>query len=272
VTIAIVPPQGVPYNGSTLPRQALLPWQMPKEVAKAVPLSIFWATDGGPNLSVNVNLQSTQVVSISQIVALYVDNIRNQAAVHFYFPDTQFVLEIPPLSFGWYPVITTGIQFTVWAPGAVDQDQTIIQVLNYWVDPVAVSNFAFADTPAGQIIAGNAITVASQSLTFSQLLPAGTEGILTAFNIDIVDFNLVNATGPTGVGFSAAGISLVDAANAIIYWEAALFGNEYYAYKNLITMTGMNIEMVNGLFLRVNATNAFMTGLVFPNIYWRAPS
>jgi hypothetical protein len=268
--IAIVPPQGVTYAGSTLPHQVTLPWSLPPEGPKSVPLQALWSTDGGPNKSINVNLRSTQVATITQIVGLYVDNIRNEAAVTFYFPDTQFVLEVPPLSFGWYPVITTGISFVMYSPNAVDQDQTLIQVLNYWVDPIAVSNFAFSDNAAGTVTIGVPLTIASQTLVAQTLIPAGTEGIITGFNIDATDLSLTNRVG--GPGTAIAGVALTDNSGATVYFGTGLFGAGYFPFLKLANMTGLSIAFGNGLTLSVKATGAYMIGFIVATIYWRQPT
>jgi len=271
--VVIVPPQPVNYSGPTLPRKGLLPWTIPPEGPQTVPLAVSWVNDGGPNKSISVNLVSTQVKTISQIVGLYVDNIRNQAGVTFYFPDTQFVLEVPPLAFGWFPVLTSGVSFGMWSSNAVDTDQTLVQVLNYWVDPVAVSNFAFSDTPAGSMISG-ALTLASASQPSINLIPAGTEGIITAFQLDLIDVSVTNRLATPGAGTSIAGLSLTDAPGigSHIFFDTGLFGSNYWAFQTVAHFEGLSLEMTNGLALNCNANSAFMTGFVLANVYWRQPS
>jgi hypothetical protein len=267
--LAFVPPAGVNYGGSTLPRKATLPWSPPPEGPKTIPLTVSWVADGGPNLSINVNLVSTQVASISQIVGLYVDNIRNQAPVTFYFQDTQFVLEVPPLSFGWYPVITTALNFVMFCPSAVDTDQTIIQCLNYWIEPAAVSNFAFSDTPLGNVVIGNGLQIFPMvGPIMSTLIPAGTEGILTAFQIDAHNVCMTHQD----LGFLGV-VSLVNASSGLsVYWASGFLGNGYHDHLTIASLTSLSINFNDGIALRYDASHTVVTGLITLNLYWRQPS
>jgi hypothetical protein len=68
----------------------------------------------GQACTVNLNSQNTQGPLLDQLIMVYVDNSLNSSDVTVYFPDTQFVLDAPALTVGYYPVLPNLQTFTVY--------------------------------------------------------------------------------------------------------------------------------------------------------------
>lgn len=135
---AVLPP-GIdsPYRGNyaSLPTVMLKP---PSEGNRTVPVIVLWTRDGQPpSYTIHFNARAQQVVSLSQICALHVDNTQCSATINVVFPDTNFQLQLGPNSEGFYPVVTNSLEFYAYidvAPGP--NDRSVIQVLNFMPPPI----------------------------------------------------------------------------------------------------------------------------------------
>lgn len=133
----IVIPQGaVPYRGGLTQSAPVSMMREPRE-GKCVPLAINWAAgEGGKNANVFIDLQTQgpqSIGSMSQVCCLYVDNSASANTVVFVFPDTGFLLEVPPDSTGYYPVLTNGLQLYVFQNLVSAGDKTNVFVMNFMV-------------------------------------------------------------------------------------------------------------------------------------------
>lgn len=110
----------------------------PVEGNRTIPIILDWLRMGtAPNYPIHFNARSQQVVPISQIAALHVDNTRCSETVVVYFPDTQFEVVVPSASEGFYPVVTNGLEFFAWvATTPTASDETVVQVLNFLPPPM----------------------------------------------------------------------------------------------------------------------------------------
>jgi len=135
---AVLPP-GIdsPYRGNyaSLPVVTLKP---PSEGNRTVPVIILWQRDGqSPSYTIHFNARAQQVVSLSQIAALHIDNTQCGATINVVFPDTNFNLQLGPNSEGFYPVVTNSLEFYAYIDSApLAADRSVIQVLNFLPPPI----------------------------------------------------------------------------------------------------------------------------------------
>lgn len=135
MTISTGPiPQAVAYPG-TLSGFPSSMCGMAPEGNKVQALQINWNTNTYPKLCTLVNLQAQGVSfsPISKISTLYVDNLSNDHATTFIFPDTGYRFTAPPLTADYWPVITNNLQFYVINEGLTTGDTTNVTALNYYV-------------------------------------------------------------------------------------------------------------------------------------------
>jgi hypothetical protein len=271
----VIPPQAVSYTKSVLPYQASVIGQQPREGNKEVPIQITWATDGGPNKSIYIDCgrgSGQSIVTLSQIQTIYINNLLNDATVYLYFQDTQFLLEIPPLAYGFFPVITNNVYFTAWSPQSGPTDQTYMNILNYYMPPSVVSQFAFAAIPATALpgTAGAMCQGFSGISNSTALLAAGKEGIIEALHLSATNFQVLPFMTP-----GPAVISIKDSSGAIIYWQLEVAqATSFVSYPWLILaqLTDMVISFNNGLELVVDNTNgSWLTGSFFAMLTYRMP-
>jgi hypothetical protein len=148
----LIPPLPVPFNGS-INALSVAKSAGPREGNKSIPININWGFDAGQNYSVSVSLQSQQIVTISEIKTLYVNNVSNLFDVSIFFQDTQQYINVPAGSQGYYPVVTGLLQFTAFLTDSLRLEQiyglggtgvigglttpeaaTLITVLNFYTD------------------------------------------------------------------------------------------------------------------------------------------
>lgn len=155
MTSLALPKTPAPWNGNYTTFGSKMR-QNPTEGDKTVPFPIAWGTDDNAQGSIAFNMNGRTTQPFSQIGSVYVDNILCGSDVQIIFPDTQFKLDIPAFSNGYYPVTTNALQFFVVALNAVAGDQTFLQVLNFMPNPVSISQVVFnsASTPLGPVSFG----------------------------------------------------------------------------------------------------------------------
>ena len=247
----------IPYAGNyqSFQSRLLLP---PPEGNLTIPVSVEWVNDTvSPNFSMQFQLQGQRNLQISQISALYVDNLSNAADVAFYFPDTQFRLDIPSYSEGVFPVVTNGLQFTAQCLSAADGDSTFIQILNFNPPPVALVKVVFQSP-------GTEVNIALPStVTPTHMNIISGAGVLRGFSISvagaassIADTVSITLTDDTGGG---TGARLFGA----LFSTSTTAGNLQFA-----SPPGFVVEFSNGVTLNLNDIGGDVTaGAVSANIY-----
>ena len=89
--------------------------------------------------AVQFSLSGNSPVSMSQIVALGVDNSRSGADVAFIFPDSGFVLTVPAHNQLIAPVFTNALMFYASSPAAIVGDIVSFQIFNSMPPPVPIA-------------------------------------------------------------------------------------------------------------------------------------
>ena len=143
--------------------------------------------------AVQFSLSGNSPVSLSQIVALAVDNGRCGVDVDFIFPDSGFVLTVPAHSQGLYTVFTNALMFYTSAALANVGDTTVIQILNSSPPPLQIA----ATEQQNHAVPGAIVITAGGSTT--QIVAAGINGTLNAANL-IVDY--INGAAATVVSLN----------------------------------------------------------------------
>jgi hypothetical protein len=100
----------------------------------------------GQACTVNLNSQNTQGPLLDQLIMVYVDNSLNSSDVTVYFPDTQFVLDAPALTVGYYPVLPNLQTFTVYNGTTGQKPVTAQSVVSILACNFAVPGFLSQDT------------------------------------------------------------------------------------------------------------------------------
>lgn len=199
--------------------------------------------------AVQFSLSGNSPVSLSQIVALAVDNSRCGVDVDFIFPDSGFILTVPAHNQLIAPVFTNALMFYASAPNAQIGDVSVIQILNSMpppipIEPSSAQNIAIA--AAANLGAANVV----------QLVPAITSGMMNAFQI----VTAVTTAGSTTFYF-------IDG-NGLVIWEGQF--PTYAVGAVPITMTDMAVRFARGLqFVVTNVVG--LVGIANVNVYYRTP-
>lgn len=114
----------------------------PTEGDRLVPIEIDWgptANMGGPNNCVAINLYATATQTISQIVALSIDNSACAADLEFVFPDSSQTYRVPAYTpVAVFEVVTNQTNFFVQAFNPEDGDVTRFAILNFLPPPIVL--------------------------------------------------------------------------------------------------------------------------------------
>lgn len=252
----LVIPQSVNYSSPLIGRPAR--WRHePREGDRVISAGISWgsANDGGPNNCVEVNCGQVQVNPLSQIAALYVNNLGSEADVSFLFISSQFKLTVPARSEGLFPVESSDTRFYVSAPGAAASDITYFQIYNALPPPVAIAKSDFTN-------AANSTLIAFATGT-TNLIAAGTSGLL-------IGFSLTASNVVSGAGGMNDTISLTDGGSAVKYQvQFAMGANAYVGAYVIASMSGLAIPFTNGLSLVQAVGVAPTSGGLLANVFWR---
>jgi hypothetical protein len=241
-------PQFDQYQQPLIPLRGL--WnKTPPEGDRYVNAEIDWLTTTKGS-AVQFSLSGNSPVTLSQIVAVSVDNGRCGADCDFIFPDSGFVLTVPAHCQGTFPVFTNALMFYASAPGVAAGDTTIIQILNSMPPPIAIQQTE-QQNHAG--ISGVALANSS-----SILIPAGINGTL-------------NTIAMTLDGGSVAGICniiLSDGTGKQLYVAAPQFPAS--GAPLTINVPNLNIRFVNGVNVVISAST-LTGGLAIVNVYYTSP-
>lgn len=223
----------------------------PPEGPRSVGLYIAWGTMGGGEKSVAVDVGGNAPASISQIVALTVDNSQSGADVSFLFTDIQQTVTVPAYESGTFPVFTAGTAFYISAPSALAIDATSVVVHNV-VPPIG-------SVPKTEFQAVAVVSGAAPTTGTTQIIAAGVTGSISALQVGLA----VNATAAW-----SSDILLQDGnGNNIAYAEADGTG---YLTMQMLNLTNMQVRFQNGLKAVVTSTGA-PGGAYAINIYYRTP-
>jgi hypothetical protein len=224
----------------------------PPEGDKYVNVEIDWTTTTKGS-AVQFALSGNSPVSLSQIVALVVDNGRCGEDVDFIFPDSGFILTVAAHCQGVFPVFTNALMFYASAPNTAAGDVTILQILNSMppVIPIAPTEQQNRAGVSGVAIA-NGTTV---------LVPAPTNGTVNALSITIA--------ATAGAGGGNGQITLNDGKGNVL-WGANPSVPASTTQTFTYNLTGLNVRFLNGLNVVV-AGSTFSGGVIVANAYYTTP-
>jgi len=263
-----VPPQARNYSSPVISLPTRW-WADPVEGPRMVPLAIQWATMGGPEFCVNVNLSIQQAQTISQIAAMHVDNTRCGSDIVIWFPDTQSTITIPAYEDVITPVFTNVTQFYVNAVDTIatdGDDATCIELLNTMPPPIAL--------PASvlQTIAspGSSPNLASGTQTMTFLGGATSSPDAVSGTIENIQVALHGAMTTAPI---AANITLEDETGTLLWnqlVECTASGTEIHMM--LANISGVSIKFRDGVKYIIDvivgdAAEAVVTFL----LYYRTP-
>ncbi len=240
------------YQSPMFPLRGL--WNaVPPEGDKFCNAEIDWLITT-KSTAVQFSLSGNSPVSLSQIVALCVDNSRSGVDVDFIFPDSGFVLTVPAHNQLVAPVFTNALMFYASAPGAIAGDSTILQILNSMPPPVPIAPSS-AQNRAG-------VTGIAWANGTTPLIPAGINGTL----------NTVSLTAAIGTG-GAAGqvvISLIDGSGRTV-WLTQLSAPPNANVTIPVNVAGLDVRFVNGLSVVQTSMLGITIGTGVVNVYYSVP-
>lgn len=110
----------VPYIGTPFKQRA----NFGPRTINVVPLHFDWISYGAssatPNINVLVNCAGSQNAPLLQtITSIYIDNTNSNNPIYVFFSDTNYTITAEPNSAGWYPALTSKMQFWVIGEGFV---------------------------------------------------------------------------------------------------------------------------------------------------------
>jgi hypothetical protein len=233
---------------------------VPPEGARLVPIDIAWASMGGPNNCVSVNLYGGAPSTISQIVALSVDNSNCASDVQFLFPDTGQTYTVPAYTpSATFPVFTNATQVYALATGTVGAaDETRFAILNTMPPPVALP----LGSPQLSAVFNN-IPVATG---LTAILPSSVNGRIEAMTVSFqfvatacnVQWALQDSETPTPKILAGGQSAASPQANDNVFVVA-------YNQSNL------NIRFFGGVNFSMNITGSGTGATATVNVYYRSP-
>jgi hypothetical protein len=236
------------YQQPLIPLRGL--WnRAPVEGDQMVTAEIDWLVTT-KSTAVQFSLSGNSPVSMSQIVALGVDNSRSGADVAFIFPDSGSQLVVPAHNQLISPVFTNALMFYASSPLAIIGDVVSFQIFNSMPPPV----------PIAPSQAQNHATVAPiqlQTNGVTQVIPLGVNGTVNSISVNAMS-----------AGAGVASLLLADGAGRSL-WQTifelpAAGGSVTYPIDNLST------RFVNGVTLSITSSS-FTAGWIVVNLYYSQP-
>jgi hypothetical protein len=229
----------------------------PLEGDRFISAEIDWITNTGGLTAVQFTVGGNSPVSLSQVVALYVDNRRCGSDISFYFPDTGFELVVPAHQQGLFPVFSNALTFYAIGLVAAAGDITIVQICNSLPPPIAV--------PAATQVAASANTspvlIANSQ---SPLVPAPTSGTLISLSV------IGNAAA--GAAIQSCVLDVHDGSTPIRYgWQAGVIVPASSAIQINYQTPNINWRFFNGLTFEVGGTTLSAGGQVGVTAYYTTP-
>ena len=230
----------------------------PPEGARLIPLEIDWGQQGGPNNCVNINLYGGAAATISQIVAISIDNSDCGADVEFIFTDTAQTYTVAAYQpIATFPVFTNGTQVFVSSPGAGPHDTTRFALCNTMPPPVSLP--LSAEQEVGVF---NDIDVATGLTNLVDPVIVGTvEAITVSFQFVATACNVQwsiedGETSPKVLAGGRAAASPIANDNA--------FALSY-------NLSGLRLKFAGGINFSMNITGSGTNAKASVNIYYRTP-
>jgi hypothetical protein len=234
-------------------------WNRPPfEGDRFISAEIDWITNTGGLTAVQFTVGGNSPVSLSQIVALYVDNRRCGSDISFYFPDTGFELVVPAHGQGLFPVFSNALTFYAIGLQAAASDITIVQICNSLPPPIALLT-------ATQVAASATLTMVVNANATGVLVPAPASGTLTALSV---------------IGFAQSGAALQ---GCILDVHDGSVTPVHYGWQADVTMAASTVLQINyqvpninwrfqnGLFFEVASTTISTSGQVNITAYYTTP-
>lgn len=231
----------------------------PNEGQKLIACEIDWATMGGANNCVSINLQNNATLSFRQITALSVDNSTCGSDVRFIFPDTTETVTIPAYSPKVIvPVFTNQTQFFVQAIGEQPEDVTKFSILNFVPPPIAV--------PVS--LEQNIASVANIPVTSS-----GNQQIIASSISGTIEAMTINYYGSTASGAASVAWALRDGSSTPVIMTQGI--NAFQSGANqgtVVQLSNLQLRFQNGINFVFVVTGTPAAGSVFMvNLYYRTP-
>jgi hypothetical protein len=230
---------------------------VPPEGERCMDGGIAWAVNGGGG-TVQVDAAGGNTVNpLSQICALWVDNLACNTDVQFVFADSGHVLTVPGKSAGLYPVNTVRTSFVVNAVSpTLPGDITRFGIYNFLPAPVAVSETNFVTLASiSQVPIGDGTTT---------IVAASKSGIVTAISIGVD--NVTGGAAPGEFGFTITD-GLSTALAVVLFGVAAA-----ERVPGLIILNPATVQQRfrSGIFLvQAHSGTPVATGNCFVNLYTR---
>lgn len=236
-------------------------WQneSPPEGPGGISCEIDWGTMGGASNVVFVSPQNNTASnqSMSQIVALCVDNSGCGGDCEFLFPDTSDILTMPagsPRTIS--PIFTNGSSFYVSCPTAEPGDVTRFQLLNTLPPPLSVAG-GFEQE------AGVSTDIPNDGATGGTLIADNISGYIENLNVYVTAADA--SAGGSYVYTFQDGNSNIIAGFQVAVPEA---GNINALVLNL---QGVKLRFINGLTLVASGGDTEL-GHISINLYYKSPS
>lgn len=244
-TIAIT--NVTPYTGNYQSFNAPV-MRQPQEGNRTIPISIKWDVDAiAPDFAVGVDVRSQRNLTFSQITSLFVDNLSNDADAAFYFPDTQFRLDVPAYSIGVYPVVTNGLQFVAYSPSATDGDSTFVQIMNFYPPPITAVATTF-QSPA--VVGGTALPVNTTNPSSTAIYTGA--GTLRALEVSVDETSASAAV--------ALGLKITDGSGGTTLWTRGIIIPTTELDVIVTNLSGLQVPFSTGLELVLTAGGTQIEG------------
>lgn len=230
--------------------------QAPSEGPRVIEGGIAWGTNGGGG-AVHFNAGSGVQNPLSQIAAIWCDNLLSNTDVQFIFIDTGHVVTVPGQSSGLYPVNTQRTELVINCRTApLPTDITRFSVFNFAPPPVAVAetNFVTASTTANRPIAAGAV----------QLIAPGQNGVVGCIDIAVTQVK-GGASGSLALFLieDGMGTTLGEAVMGVDSNETLPFATILHLEVNQRFQNGVSLLMASG------GLSAFAAGSVTVNLFPR---
>jgi hypothetical protein len=240
------------YQSPLVPLRGL--WnRKPAEGDRYVNAEIDWKVTTKSD-AVQFSLSGNSPVSLSQIVALAVDNSRSGTDVDFIFPDSGFILTVPAHNQVVSPVFTNALMFYAVATGSVAGDICSFQIMNSMPPPIPIAPSADQNHAT---VTGIAVTNGT-----TQIIPAGVNGTLNLFSLSF----------PVTQGASAgiASLILADGAGHTV-WNGVINVPASSVQNFQFTLPDLSLRFFNGLQFIVASSSLTAGTPAVVNVYYSVP-
>lgn len=256
MTIPLVP--AMPYGSPIISLPSRI-FRQPPEGNRSVPLDIQWSIPLGqatPLKAVSFNLAVAAPQTLSQIVAVTVDNSRCGSDVTLVFPDTDTTLDIPAYEQVTSQVFTGGLSFYAVASNPSTSDETALTVHNFLPPPINL------EKSVGQFtnVSAFASLVASESVP---IIPAGINGTINQLNVTAI--GIAGVTQAKGSIMIQDGATITSISFQIVTLASGMLQMMFLNYNNC------SIRFINGLNIISQLSTAYSSGNANAIVSYRTP-